>query len=159
MRIAAVAEAVNTLFLGLPQPQHQAKAIAHAACVSQWCGLLARTRGVDMEVCVAAGLLHDIWLYQHFPWTQEVLAAHGPEGAAAARVLLDELHNDAGMTLFSRQEIDVICQAIALHDATDTQHDPVDEVLKDADALANNGLRDVVENVRAARVLAAMGME
>jgi len=104
----------------------------HLANVSILAALLARKRGLDAELCQAAGLLHDLWLYEKgFPMTPEEHRMHGEYGSVLAREMLGE---NGG---FSGDEIEIICRAIFNHNYKDAEHGEYDELLKDADAFAH----------------------
>lgn len=118
----------------------------HLYCVSQACAMLALRRGVDVELAVTAGLLHDVCTYK---FNDSVNHAH--KGAVMAREILKDLgryskRNASGsvsgfswkeeyQSPFSDEEIDQICQAICNHSSKGQIDAPLDEVLKDADVL------------------------
>ena len=75
-------------------PDYAATGFAHlsyAACLG---ALLARKRGCDMELCQAAGFLHDVWLHERAPYSQADCDAHAAEGAKLARRMMEDLCRD-----------------------------------------------------------------
>jgi HD superfamily phosphodiesterase len=127
-------------------------AYVHLYGVSVNCALLALERGLDVQLAQVAGMLHDLSTYQRSDSTD-----HDRLSAQEARRLLGELG------LFSQQETDAICQAIQHHRAKGEVHAPMDELLKDADALHhylyNPGLEQLAkEEHRIAAVLAELGV-
>ena len=75
-------------------PDYAATGYAHlsyAACLG---ALLARKRGCDMELCQAAGFLHDVWLHERAPYSQADCDAHAAEGAKLARRMMENLCRD-----------------------------------------------------------------
>lgn len=122
----------------------------HLYCVSQACAMLALRRGVDVELAVTAGLLHDVCTYK---LNDSVNHAH--KGAVLAREILKDLGRYSGGSVvgtsdkavsgfswkteyqspFSQDEIEQICQAIYNHSSKGQVDAPLDEVLKDADVL------------------------
>ena len=71
-------------------PDYAATGYAHlsyAACLG---ALLARKRGCDMELCQAAGFLHDVWLHERAPYSQADCDAHAAEGAKLARRMMEQ---------------------------------------------------------------------
>jgi len=104
----------------------------HLGGVALLCALLARKRGLDAEICQAAGLLHDLWLYRKgFPITPEERKLHGEYGAVLAR----EMTERAGG--FSEGEIQIIRAMVFNHNYKEETHGEYDELLKDADAFAH----------------------
>ena len=111
----------------------------HLVSVATLCALLAVRRGYDAEVCRAAGILHDLWLYINIPeiptpenWRiPNGWFDHGRHGAVKAREFLHENGE------YGEEEISQICQMIANHNDKEDKHDVLSELLKDADALAH----------------------
>ena len=95
--------------------------LSYAACLG---ALLARKRGCDMELCQAAGFLHDVWLHERAPYSQADCDAHAAEGA--------EQEGE-----FAPEEIETVARMIENHDFTRQTDDPMSEILKDADMLSH----------------------
>lgn len=95
----------------------------HLYGVSSICALLALKRGLDLELCTTAGMLHDIWAYKVNP------IDHARLGAVEAEKILRESGE------FTDEEITTICTAIANHSDKGEVRDPMSELLKDADVL------------------------
>lgn len=124
-------KAIVTRTLTERNPDYAPIGLAHDGYVAALSALLARLRGQDMELAQAAGWLHDVWLHLRAPYTREIAERHAEEGAVLAETLLGQL------SLFSSDEIRIICQSIRLHDFTRRTDDPMSEILKDADMLSH----------------------
>lgn len=95
--------------------------------VSQFCKLLAYTRNENSELATIAGLLHDC--YRH---SSGISHNHAIEGAVLVEKVLKPKKS-----LFDPKEIEQICQMISRHSEKKVVHDPLDEILKDADVLSH----------------------
>ena len=151
-RLEQVRRLVDDMLIQQPDDTERRCGYLHLYGVSATCGLLALKRGLDVQLATVAGMLHDFSTYQRGDPSD-----HDQLSAQAARRLLDELD------LFSRQEIDAICQSIQHHRAKDQVHAPMDELLKDADVLQhylyNPSFRQQAsEEPRIAAVLAELGV-
>ena len=116
------------------------------------CALLAKCRGLDIELCATAGMLHDLSSYESGDSTN-----HAQRSAARAKELLAESGD------FSSNEISAIAQAIFTHSSKDQVDDPMAELLKDADVLQhylyNPSLKDGwAMNARLKALFAELGM-
>jgi uncharacterized protein len=150
-RLERVRQAVDEIVNQQPDALYRRAAYIHLYGVSTTCALLALQRGLDVQLAQVAGMLHDLSTYQRAD-----SADHDRLSAQAARRLL------GGLGLFTQQETEVICQAILHHRAKDEVHAPMDELLKDADALQhylyNPSFRQQAdEEPRIAAVLAELG--
>lgn len=96
----------------------------HLYGVSTICSLLALKRGLNVELCAIAGMLHDIWTYKAGYSTD-----HSKLGAIEARKILNETR------CFSEEEIDIICDSIYSHSNKQEIGSSYEELLKDADVL------------------------
>lgn len=123
-RIKAVQEQIDAIIENMGTPQGRRAAAVHTYGVAQACALLARKRGLDVELCTVAGLLHDCATYA----TGDP-AWHAHRGAELAGRLLDA----AG--LFTLEERGRVCGAVYFHSGKDARHDPFTEALVDADVL------------------------
>ncbi|MCL2372117.1 MAG: HD domain-containing protein [Defluviitaleaceae bacterium] len=99
--------------------------IEHLYSVSRYCALLAKKRGLNIEIAMAAGMLHDI------ANVNGCSGDHALEGAGQAEALL------AATGLYSRDEIKLITTAISRHSDKNETHEPYDELLKDADVMSH----------------------
>lgn len=99
----------------------------HLYGVSATCVLLAKIRGLDPQLCAAAGMLHDITVYQTGDPHDHAL--HSSVGAV--RIL-------ARVGGFSGAETRDICEAIKTHSDKGAVHGPLAELLKDADVLQHH---------------------
>ncbi|MBP3541386.1 MAG: HD domain-containing protein [Clostridia bacterium] len=123
-RIEKVREKVDDILLHMTDSQERRCAYVHLYGVAQACALLAVRRGVEAELAVIAGMLHDLHAYAAMDARD-----HAPKSAEMARTLLQELD------WFREDEIAAVCTAIARHSDKQTVHGPLDEVLKDADVM------------------------
>jgi len=123
-RMEKVREKVDDILLHMSDSQERRCAYVHLYGVAQACALLAARRGVEAELAVIAGMLHDLHAYAAMDARD-----HAPKSAEMARTLLQELGS------FREDEIAAVCTAIARHSDKQTVHGPLDEVLKDADVL------------------------
>jgi HD superfamily phosphodiesterase len=121
---------VNERLHDLENGQEQT-AIEHLYSVSLLCGLIAMKRGLHVEVCQCAGLLHDLWLYCQLPLKPGEHQRHAEFGGVEARGILESIGE------YSADEIDLICATIHNHNDKNLIHGEYDEALKDADALAH----------------------
>jgi uncharacterized protein len=95
----------------------------HTLRVAQFGKVIAENENADVELVVAACLLHDIaW----FDATADTSREHGRMGAAKARPLLKKLE-------FTPDEIERICYAIASHVDEDNPTSLEAQILSDAD--------------------------
>lgn len=123
-RIAAVQRCIDKLLSNAPDEAERLHGFAHLHGVSQACALLAQRRGLDAELAATAGLLHDMAFYATL-----YSADHAARSAAMARPFLEQTG------VFSTQEIDAVCAAIACHSDKAGRHAPLAEALIDADVL------------------------
>lgn len=123
-RIEAVRNVVDGILRDMPDGEERKFAYIHLYGVAQAAALIAKKRGENVELAVAAAMLHDIYSYK-----SAYTADHAHKGAVIARAILNELK------VFSIEEINLICSAIHRHSDKVTIDSPFDEVLKDADAM------------------------
>lgn len=123
-RVVRLREYIDGLFLSSRNMDKRHVTYVHLYGVSLCCAILARRRGLDEEMAMMAGMLHDIHTLQ-YGYVKE----HAELGAPIARGILERLE------LAIPEEIDVICRAIKKHSDKETVHEPFDELLKDGDVL------------------------
>ena len=105
-------------------------AVVHLDGVAMLCAFIGLKRGLDVEICKCAGLLHDLWMYWHgFPLEGDLHGRHGYLGSDFARYVL--LENGG----YSNEQIEIICRMVYNHNDKNEVHDEYSEALKDADAL------------------------
>lgn len=145
-------------FLSENNPEYAPVGIAHLAYSACLSALIARGRGLDMELAQAAGYLHDVWLHWQYPYDAKTCARHAEEGAVLAGRMMRETgaYDDA--------EIAVVVRMIENHDFLDRVDDPMSEIMKDADMLshylnASAAGHEENFNARAAKVLAELGID
>jgi len=98
----------------------------HLYSVASNCSLLALKRGLNAELCVIAGMLHDISRYKNGSDIE-----HARLSSLDARRIMNEIKS------FSDEEINIVCSAISKHSNKQDIDDYYDEVLKDADVLSH----------------------
>lgn len=125
-RINKVKEYIKNIFDQIEDADEKRAAYIHSYGVSQCCALLALKRGLDMELAIVIGLLHDVYSYK-----TGATALHSQNGAEMVRVAFKYVLKD----LFSEEEETIIKSAIYHHANKDYVHDEYDELLKDSDIL------------------------
>lgn len=96
----------------------------HLYGVSAICSFLALKRGLDVELCTIAGMMHDIWSYKN-GYRED----HAKLGSVEARKILNDIN------YFNEEEIDIICSSIYSHSNKQEVGNIYEELLKDADVL------------------------
>ncbi|MCL2774393.1 MAG: HD domain-containing protein [Oscillospiraceae bacterium] len=110
-------------------PMHMASVWSHFYGVASLCAFLGLKRGLDMEICKCAGLLHDLWLFLNVPMDIDTHKKHGYLGSDFSREILNK---NGG---YSEEQTEIICRMIYNHNDKDIFHDEYSETLKDADVL------------------------
>ncbi len=123
-RLEQLRQVIDGFLAKLPDTEQRRCAFIHLYGVSATGTILALKRGLDSELCAAAGMLHDIWNYQVGESSE-----HAQLGAREAKNILQQVGS------FSAEDIEVICHAIARHTDKQSIDSEVDELLKDADVL------------------------
>ena len=121
-----LAELRNEIYYYLESSESREKNMIaeHLFAVSNLCSILALRRGLDMTLCAASGLLHDLWSLQTGKTDN-----HAHHGAKLAQEMLENLRT------FTDDDISVMITAIRNHTNKGEEHDEYSEVLKDADVL------------------------
>lgn len=123
-RLESICNIVDSILLERSELEHRHNGYIHLYGVSQFCSLLALKRGLNVELCAVAGMLHDIWSYK-----VSYSVDHGKLGSIEARKILNVVN------CFSEEEIDIICSSIFKHSNKQDIDSDYDEILKDADVL------------------------
>ena len=123
-RLEKVRRIVDEVLMNMTDAEERRCAYVHLYGVSQACAMLALKRNENAELAVVAGMLHDIYPCAYMDWID-----HAHKGAEMARNILIDL--DA----FNENEINLICTAIYNHSDKSVVHDPLDELMKDADVM------------------------
>lgn len=123
-RLAELRMYINKELSMIPDEDTKIKAAAHLYGVSFAAAIIAQKRGLDPEIASMAGMLHDIYAYKSGSYED-----HAHKGAELSKTILAELH------LTSEEENAVIVSAIYHHDDKMLIDAPMDEVIKDADAM------------------------
>jgi uncharacterized protein len=123
-RLEQLRQVIDQIVHQQPDEEEKRCGFVHLYGVADLCTLLALKRGLDVQLCAVAGMLHDIWTYKTGDPTD-----HGRLGAVEAERILKEMGS------FSVQEIAVVCDAIARHRDKRAVDGPMAELLKDADVL------------------------
>ncbi len=141
-RLKEIRKYVNKHLAKMEDTDDALKAAGHLYGVSMSAQLLAQKRGENTELAGIAGLLHDLYAYESGSYED-----HAHKGADLARDILGKLD------ITTPEETDIICSAIYHHDDKATVDAPMDEILKDADAMHHiyNDLSKEVKEKEAAR--------
>ena len=123
-RQCLVQKRIGQLLVGVADLHERGYGYIHLFGVSTFAAMLAMRRGLNVELAGVAGLLHDIATY-----TSGSSEDHARRSAEQARLILDD------MAVFTAEEVDVMCTAIANHSDKSEVHDAFSELLKDADVL------------------------
>ena len=154
-RLERIRQRVDAIIPTQPDAEQRRCGYVHLYGVSQTAAILAMRRGLNIEICMAMGMLHDIWNYG--PDFKAPRPDHGPLGIPEAERILHE-------TGFSPDEIATITSAMRHHSDKGHIHSPYDELLKDADVfqhyLYNPGLSPHWPNdKRLVNILQELGIE
>ncbi len=139
-RLEMVRNSVNAIVMSQTNYREIPTAFSHLYGVSDFCSMLAMKRGLDIELCAIAGMLHDIWTYK-----TGCSKKHAKHGSLEARSIMSEL------MVFTEDEIERVSQMIAKHSKKRKIHDVYDELLKDADTLQHyfyNTSLEIIEKER-----------
>jgi uncharacterized protein len=150
-RLEAVRQIVDGILRCQPDLEERRCGFVHLYGVSATCVLLAVHRGLDVELCAVAGMLHDIWTYRSGD-----PADHAALSAREAERILGEMGS------FRPDEIAAICGAIARHSAKADRDGDMAELLKDADVLQHhlyNPALGKAHRERLARIFAELGLD
>ena len=123
-RIETVRAEVDKLIEKNDNVEIKRTAYVHLYGVAQACALIAAKRGLNSELAVIAGMLHDIYAY-----TSGDRINHAQRGAAICQRLMSE------MRIFTSDEIKTVFNAVYHHSEKSIVHTPFDELLKDADVM------------------------
>lgn len=96
----------------------------HLNCVAEFSSLFAYLEGLNPEIAIVAGYLHDISLL-----TNNLSENHAERSTIEAKKILEESN------LFNSYEIDIICSAVKNHSSKENIDGKYDEILKNADVL------------------------
>ena len=128
---------VDAILLGQSDYEVRRCGYVHLYAVASFCSLLALKRGLPAELAGIAGMLHDIATHKSGDARE-----HARRGALEAEQILTD------MGCFSHEEISAVSTAIANHSTKTEIHDPLSELLKDADVL-HHCLHNVDEPIAA----------
>jgi len=120
-----------TDFLMEKNPSYAPIGIAHLAYSACLGALLARKRGLDMDIAQTAGYLHDVWLHLNAPYTGETVKLHAHEGALLAERFMREMGE------YTEEEMATVVTMIENHDFTSQVDDPMSEIMKDSDMFSH----------------------
>ena len=123
-RLDQVQQIVDEIVLQQPDKVQMRCGFIHLYGVSGVCVILAKKRGLDVELAAVTGMLHDIWSYKTGDSTD-----HARLGALEAERILREIGS------FTDAEIALISDAILRHSSKNQVDGPLAELLKHADVL------------------------
>ena len=122
-RIHAVENMAYTILDEIGDEYEKIEAVSHLSSVARLSFLIASRRNVNPELAYIAGVLHDLYAFTH------ERKEHALHGSILALGILRSLN------IFTEQEIDDVVSSIRHHSDKKRIHDPLSEVLKDADVL------------------------
>ncbi len=114
---------LDEILLSVADPQERRSAYIHLYGVAQSCALIALKRGVNVELAIVAGLLHDICSYVKMDTLD-----HARKSSVMAGEIL------AKLKIINDDEAKAVCEVIEHHSEKESAHSPLAEVLKDADS-------------------------
>jgi uncharacterized protein len=123
-RLETLRKKVDGFLFDQPDLDEHRAGFVHLYGVACVAALLAIKRGLDLQLCLAAAMLHDISSYR----TNDP-ADHARRSADEAGTIL------GSMETWSPDDISQIRSAIAHHSLKQQVDAPMDELLKDADVL------------------------
>ena len=123
-RIEILRAYIDETISKIKDPVKLKAAYTHLYGVSQSCALIALKRNQNVELATMAGLLHDFYTYK-----MNDSENHAQKGAVLAKETLDLLK------ITSKEETDLICNAIFNHTDKKSKHSDFTEILVDADTL------------------------
>ncbi len=123
-RLKELRKYVNAELNKMEDMDKRTSAIAHLYGVSMAAAMIAKKRDLDPEIASMAAMMHDLHAYKKGSYDD-----HAHKGAELARKILKKLN------ITDEAETDMICSAIYHHDDKLVVDAPMDEVLKDADAM------------------------
>ena len=135
-RLKELRKYVNKELCGIKDEDDRISAVNHLYGVSLAATILAKKRGLDPEIAAMSAMLHDLHAYKSGSYDD-----HAHKGADLAREILGKLK------LTSDEETDTICSAIYHHDDKYAVDSPMDELLKDADAI-HHSLNDTSKTIK-----------
>lgn len=123
-RLEKIRKIVDSILIDQSDLEHRRCGFIHLYGVSSICSLLAAKRGLNIELCTVAGMLHDISTYK----TGSSIDHSNFSSIEARKILKDTDY-------FNEKEINIVCNSIINHSNKHTINNSYDEVLKDADVL------------------------
>ena len=99
-RVEKLREYVDEILLNKNNDRDRRMAYVHLYGVAQACAMIAKKRGIDMELAIMAGMLHDLYTYKRKDEVrhlgkeaiEEVIKNHRIKGPNYIREVLDELN-------------------------------------------------------------------
>lgn len=126
-RLEKVRGIVDEILRNQPDEVERRCGFVHLYGVAVMCSMLAIKRGLNVEIATISAMLHDIASYK----TGDPVN-HAERGAIESRIILNQLG------LFSYEEINLICTAVANHSNKQVIDDNYSELLKDSDVLQHH---------------------
>ena len=113
-RVEKLREYVDEILLNKSNDRDRRMAYVHLYGVAQMCAMIAKKRGVDIELAIMAGMLHDLYTYKKkdevrhlgMDAINEVIKNHRVDGTIYVREILTKWQ------LTTEEEIDILCAAI-----------------------------------------------
>ena len=136
-RVEKLREYVDEILLNKNNDRDRRMAYVHLYGVAQACAMIAKKRGVDIELAIMAGMLHDLYTYKKkdevrhlgMDAINEVIKNHRVDGPIYIREILDKWQ------LTTTEETDIICAAIQGGIGKDNKTLELEKVVNDANIL------------------------
>jgi len=126
-RIEKLREYIDGIILNMTNYEERRIAYVHLYGVSQFCTLIALKRKLNVELATMAGMLHDFYTYKMMDPID-----HGIRGSVLAKETLELLK------LTTKEETEIISEAIYHHSNKIDKFSDFTEILIDADVLQHH---------------------
>jgi uncharacterized protein len=136
-RVEKLREYVDEILLNKNNNRDRRMAYVHLYGVAQSCALIAKKRGVDIELAIMAGMLHDLYTYKKkdevrhlgMDAINEVIKNHRVDGTIYVREILSKWQ------LTTDEETNIICDAIQGGVGKDNKSLELEKVVNDANIM------------------------
>ena len=137
-RVEKLREHVDAILLNKnSNDRNRRMAYVHLYGVAQFCAMIAKKRGVDIDLAIMAGMLHDLYTYKKkdevrhlgMDAIEEVIKNHRVDGPVYIREILTEWQ------LTTDEETEIICTAIQGGVGKDDKTLELEKVVNDANIL------------------------
>jgi uncharacterized protein len=134
-RVEKLREYVDEILLNKNRPNRTA--YVHLYGVAQFCAMIAKKRGFNIELAIMAGMLHDLYTYKRkdevrhlgMDAINEVIKNHRVDGTIYLREILPKWQ------LTTDEETNIICMAIQGGIGEDSKTLELEKIVNDANIL------------------------